>query len=200
MRQKLAFILLTLVLIGTSWFMLVDWNNQLITESAPYGMLSYELSGGVDDDNAMANAILQEWNQTDTHGNQPKRDLALFTLGFDYLYMFIYTGWLLFAMWLLRGRKPNEHFAGSVNTGEKRVSVGLGVVMFLTALIVPADATENLFLILQVCQNVASDDYACTAFIACIIKFGLLAFAVIALLIQALKRATEKSIDVNDYT
>lgn len=200
MRHTFAFIALTALLIFTSWYMLVDWNNELTTESAPYGMLSYELAGGQDDDNAQANAILQEWAATNMGPSYSLRDLALFSLGFDYLYMFVYTGWLIFAMWLLRGRRSNEHFAGSYKTGEKRVSVGLAITMVLTAFIVPADAIENIFLIIQVLKNVALDDYAHTAFVASVIKFGLIAFALVALLILGLKRATEKSIDVNEHT
>ena len=52
----------------------------LITPAAPYGIISYELAGSVE----KAQQIIDSWNQD-------ARQYASFSLGFDYLFMVLYS-------------------------------------------------------------------------------------------------------------
>lgn len=182
----ISFLFVTALLLGSSWLMW-QWNIDLTTESAPYGMVSYELVGGIaqtmdgTSPSAATNNILQEWQQRNV------RDIALFSLGFDYAYMLIYTGWLLLVMWLLRSRSANEHYAGSGRHGPRKLSITLGIVMGLTALIVPADAIENYYLTCQILQNTVVDHTTLAAAIAASVKFALILLAIISILVLLVK-------------
>lgn len=69
----------------------------LVTSSAPYGIVSYELAGSV----SAAEAILASWDQDARLG-------AAFSLGFDYLFMLVYSTTIALAcVWaadVVRGR------------------------------------------------------------------------------------------------
>lgn len=183
-NRTIFFIVSTLILLVSSWLML-EWNHTLTTPSAPYGMVSYELAGGLDDDNAKANAIIQEWLATPII-----RYTAIFSLGFDYAYMLIYTGWLLLVLWLLRS-KPAQYRSAIGNTAKP--ATWWYVLMGATACIIPADALEDYYLTEQLFTGVALDHTSFIAYVAACIKFALIAVALIGIVVLLLKRLLSRA-------
>lgn len=112
----LGFLALTLAMFGL--FNILD--QPLRTSAAPNGIVSYELAGSPEE----AQAMLTSW---DEHA----RLFAAFGLGFDYLFMPVYSLALSFGLLLAGSAKP---------TWLQKLTVFLGWGVLLAALF---DALEN---------------------------------------------------------
>ena len=129
----------------------------LVTESAPSGIISFELAGSVE----KAGAILTSWNE-------PARLSAAFNLGLDYLYMVAYAlaiglGSLVASEVLARSSWPLA-----------RLGPWLGWALILAA---ACDAMENgaLWVVLNSSPGPGMLDYRWPALArwCALIKFGL---------------------------
>lgn len=144
------------ILFGLTLALLVFMNFQaypLITPAAPYGIVSYELAGTV----SQAQAILDSWDPA-------ARLSAAFSLGFDYLFMLVYSTTLSLAC----------AWAGTVLSGRRWPFASSGVLLawgaWLAALF---DAMENLALTVILFGSVVSP-WPWLAWICAISKFGLI--------------------------
>jgi hypothetical protein len=92
-----------LPLVALSILLLIFLNlvgNPLVNQSAPYGMISFELAWEVD----QAQSILESWD----HSAQLR---AAFSLGLDYLFILIYSLTLtLTCLWAARFRRERRRF------------------------------------------------------------------------------------------
>ena len=91
--ESRVFLLLTVFLVGTS-AALMSIGAALISEAAPWGVVSFELSG----DAAFAARILASWSPA-------AREHAMLSLGLDYLYLVVYPLWFALAATRLARRQ-----------------------------------------------------------------------------------------------
>ena len=143
---------LTLLLIISSVVMAVlchPLNNSLF----PMGMLDFELAKTAE----TAAAIMASWQGI-------SRDYAIFSIGYDYLYMLIYTAWLAWAVMAVA-----HHFYGLIG----RMGDVVGRVVWLAVLF---DAIEDYGLIRQLFYG-ASDSLANMAYNMAVLKFAVIVAA-----------------------
>jgi hypothetical protein len=168
----LAFLLLTIVLFAI--FRVLD--QPLRTDAAPNGIVSFELAGTP----LAAREITDSWKQSGrllSSTGQPNPDIvnaayafAAFGLGLDYLFMPVYALALSFATLL----------AAQKHTGRIRMLLALaGYGAFAAALF---DAVEN-YALFQVLLGWSNSMYPEIAAFSATVKFGLLAFGILAALI-----------------
>jgi hypothetical protein len=144
----------------------------LITPAAPYGIISYELAGSVE----KAQLIIDSWDQ-DTRLN------AAFSLGFDYLFMVLYsTTMALACLWggrVLQARNMPAYTIGFL----------LGWGLWLAAIL---DGIENIALSLSL-FNMPVAPWPQVAQISALVKFLLIflgfIFTFFTLIVRYWKRA-----------
>ncbi len=170
-RRRIFFVFLTLMLVMFAVLRVVD--EPLHTEVAPNGIVSFELAGTAQ----AARAITDSWKQMSlllsAVAGQSNPDIvntpyvfAAFSLGIDYLFMPIYA--LALALGTLLARQRHKGLVRS-----------LGAVAGYAALSAPVfDAVENYSLLRVLLGEIQSGYPALAAFCA-IIKFGLIAFALL---------------------
>ena len=173
-RKRFFFTFLFLTLLMFAVFRVLD--QPLRTQAAPGGIVSFELAG----DPLAARAILESWNQLSTllsATGKPNPDIvnvayafAAFGLGLDYLFMPIYALALAFATLLV----TQKH---AVLLKSLAILAGYGA--FAAALF---DAVEN-FALLQILLGSVDSSYPEIAAFCATLKFGLLAFGILAALI-----------------
>jgi len=149
--------------------LLITFAFRFIGPASP-NIVDYELAGSVD----RAAQIIGAWRETD-------RIRAGFSLGFDYLYMPVYSTTIALAcLW----------GAAVIRSGWWRL-LGLTLAwgLWLAALL---DATENLALIVML-LGAPSDPYPAVAAVCAALKFGLillgLLYAAVAAAARVFKRA-----------
>jgi hypothetical protein len=156
-----------LPLVGMSLLMLLILNLvglPLVTPSAPYGIISFELARN----ESQANAVLASWDQI-------AQLRASFSLGLDFLFIPIYTGALtLTCLWAARFRRERRRFPSWL------VVVGLpGVLLAWTQLAAGLlDTAENIALVNMLLAGVDSP-WPQIASICAFSKFSLLAAGII---------------------
>lgn len=133
------------------------FNTFLINEIAPYGIISFELAENTE----ASTAILTSWNELST-------TVAGLSLGFDFLYLLVYT---LFLALLVH--KLNERLWK--NTSIYRYGEMLIWLLFITAI---CDAVENVALIKLLLGEIQS--YWC--WVAYYFAFAKFTFVIITLL------------------
>ena len=146
--------------------------KSLITTAAPYGIVSYELAGSVE----KAQQIIDSWNQD-------ARQYASFSLGFDYLFMVLYSTTIALAcLWsalVLQARR--------VPGG--RIGILLAWGLWLAAVF---DGIENIALSL-ILFNTPAAPWPQVAQVCAILKFLLiflgLIFTFFAVIVRFWKRA-----------
>ncbi|WP_374595025.1 hypothetical protein [Aquabacterium sp.] len=144
---------LTLALGGVVFAALGLIDQGLRTAAAPQGIVSFELCAY----GSRCGAILHAWSP---HA----RDLALLSLGIDYLFMLLYPGAICLALLLARARTP----------GRARAVTGmLAGLIWLAAL---ADATEN-FSLIQMTLAADVRVWAWPATVAATVKFAVFGVA-----------------------
>jgi hypothetical protein len=168
----LAFLFLTILLFAIFWVL----DQPLRTNAAPNGIVSFELAGT----SLAAREITDSWKQLSTllsATGQPSPDIvnvaymfAAFGLGLDYLFMPVYALALSFAT-LLAAQKQ----IGRIHI----LLVLAGYGAFTAALF---DAVEN-YALFQVLLGRVDSSYPEVAAFCATIKFGLLAFGILAALI-----------------
>jgi hypothetical protein len=140
----------------------------LVTPQAPYGIISFELTGHIHG----AAAILQSWSPQ-------AREWAMWIQGLDSLYIIVYPAWLSLAAAMLAAR---------LGTGWR--SVGLAVSWLVLAC-TPLDAVENHALVQQLTQG-PDAGYAELARWCAIPKFVLAAVAASFLILAAATRLSRR--------
>jgi hypothetical protein len=163
-----AFFLFTLAVM----FCLNLVGKALITTDAPYGIISYELAGSVE----KAQWIIDSWDQG-------ARLYAAFSLGFDYLFMVLYSTTIALAcLWggrVLQARNMPGYIIGIL----------LAWGLWLAAVL---DGIENIALSLSLFNSPAAP-WPQVAQISALLKFGLiflgLIFTFFALIVRYWKRA-----------
>jgi hypothetical protein len=168
----LTFLFLTIILFAIFWIL----DQPLRTSAAPNGIVSFELAGTP----LAAREITDSWKQLSTllsATGRPNLDIvnaayvfAAFGLGLDYLFMPVYALALSFATLL----------ATQKHTGRIRLLLALaGYAAFAAALF---DAVEN-YALFQILLGWVNSSYPEIAAFCATIKFGLLAFGILAALI-----------------
>lgn len=146
----LPFLALTLIVEGT----LTITGNPLKTDTAPLGIISYELAGSVE----KAQVILESWSE-------PVKRLAAFNLGLDFLFIFAYTITISLAC----------SWAGAVFKNRFSPFAQLSQPLVWGLLLAGSlDVTENLALFLMLMDR-ATQPWPGIAAWAAIIKFTLVA-------------------------
>lgn len=140
----------------------------LKTTAAPLGIVSFELAGT----QKQVQAILVSWDSY-------ARLHAAFSLGFDYLFMLLYTTTIALGLIWQTER---------VSTLGKRLGVGLAWSMGIAGI---ADATENV-LLWKILLERAPDFFPPLARIAAITKFVLIILALFYLLASLMIQAITK--------
>jgi len=144
----------------------------LMTTAAPYGIISYELAGSVE----KAQLIIDSWDQD-------ARQYAAFSLGFDYLFMVLYSTTIALAcLW-----------GGQVLQARNMPSIFMGILLawglWLAAIL---DGIENIALSLSL-FNTPAAPWPQVAQITAMLKFLLiflgLIFTFFALIVRYWKRA-----------
>ena len=170
-RKRVFFIFLSVTLILFIILRVID--EPLHTDVAPNGIVSFELAGTPQ----AARAITDSWKQISlllsAVAGQPNPDIvntpyvfAAFSLGFDYLFMPVYA--LALALGTLLACQRHGGLAKS-----------LGAVAGYAALVAPVfDALEN-YSLLRVLLGEFQSGYPALAAFCAIIKFGLIAFALL---------------------
>lgn len=162
-----AFILFTLAVM----FSMNLVGKPLITTAAPSGIVSYELAGTVE----KAQQIIDSWNQN-------ARLYAAFSLGFDYLFMVLYSTTIALAcLWGSRVLQ-SRHMPGGV------IGILLAWGLWLAAVL---DGVENISLSL-ILLNTPVAPWPQVAQICAAVKFLLiflgLIFTFFALIVRYWKR------------
>ena len=168
----LTFLFLTILLFAIFWIL----DQPLRTSAAPGGIVSFELAGTP----LAAREITDSWKQLSallSATGQPHPDIvnvayvfAAFGLGLDYLFMPVYALALSFATLL----------ATQKHTGRIRILLSLaGYGAFAAALF---DAMEN-YALFRVLLGWVDSSYPEIAAFCATMKFGLLAFGILAALI-----------------
>jgi len=157
--KRLFWITLALALTALAALTLIDAG--LKTPVAPHGIVSFELCAY----GKRCAAMLQAWSP---HA----RDLALLSLGLDYLFMLLYPGAICLALLLAQART-----AGRARAWTHALAGGI----WLTAL---ADATENFCLIQMTLASpigsapgLTAQTWAWPASLAATVKFAVLGIA-----------------------
>ena len=130
----------------------------LITPAAPYGIVSYELAGTPE----KSQEILDSWDET-------AQMHAAFSLGFDYLYMVLYSTTIALACIWGAALLQNHGWSGAW------LGLMLAWGQWLAAIF---DGTENLALSLILFGGPAAP-WPQVAQVAAIIKFGIIFFGLI---------------------
>jgi len=170
-RQRIFFTFLALTLILFAIFRLLD--QPLQTESAPNGIVSFELAGNPQ----TARAITDSWKQMSlllsAVAGQPDANIvnvpyvfADFGLGIDYLFMPVYA--LALASGTLLAARKHEGIVHSIGA-----VAGYGA--FAAAIF---DAMEN-YTLLQILIGNPQPSYPAIAAFCAVMKFGLIAFGLI---------------------
>jgi hypothetical protein len=168
----LTFLFLTILLFVIFWFL----DQPLRTSVAPGGIVSFELAGTP----FAARGITDSWKQLSallSATGQPSPDIvnvayvfAAFGLGLDYLFMPVYALALSFATLL----------ATQKHTGRIRILLAMaGYGAFAAALF---DAVEN-YALFRILLGWVDSSYPEIAAFCATMKFGLLAFGILAALI-----------------
>lgn len=143
--KRLFWLALLLTLLTLAALGLID--DGLKTAASPSGIVSFELCAYGD----RCSGMLQAWTP---HA----RDLALLSLGIDYLFMLLYPGAICLGLLLALGYVPS---------GLKPATRSLAWLIWVAGL---ADAIENFGLIHMVLAN-TSNEWAWPASIAATVKF-----------------------------
>lgn len=160
-----ALLRITLALGGAVFVALSLIDQGLRTPVAPQGIVSFELCAYGD----RCAAMLQAWSP---HA----RDLALLSLGVDYLFMLLYPGAVCLALLLTQSRALGR---------ARTLTRALAGLIWLAAL---ADATENYSLIQMTLASSASPNlglptsalaWAWPASVAATVKFTVLGLALV---------------------
>ena len=154
----LLFTILTMVVLNFT-------GRPLISDPAPYGILSYELAGS----EGKAQKILDSWDEI-------ARIYAGFNLGFDYLFLILYsTSIALAIVWLIDLLR--------ISLKVRRFALLLATSLSVAALL---DAIENAALF-SMLVNGATSPWPQISFVCAIIKFGLvflgLAFCIVGFVV-----------------
>jgi len=136
----------------------------MTTDAAPYGIVSYELAGGV----SAAEKILASWDRI-------ARERCAFSLGLDYLFMPVYA--ITISLGCAMASDALQH----ANWPLGKLGVPLGWLQFLAALL---DAIENYALASMLFGGVA-DPWPQIAAWCAIPKFILIFFGIVYALFGA---------------
>ena len=173
-RRRVTFIVLLLFTMLVMVVMNIT-GQPLISDPAPKGIISYELAGNEE----TAREILESWDDL-------AKIYAGFNLGFDYLFLLLYSTTIAFSIiWLidLLKMRPNV----------KRLALILATSLSLAALL---DAVENAALFTMLVNGVTSP-WPQVSFICATIKFGLvilgLAFVLVGFVVYLFQSRQEDS-------
>lgn len=171
--RRLPVFLLFLGLTFLSMLALNVSGRSLTTDDAPSGIISYEFAGDV----ATADQIIDSWDEQ-------TRIAAGFNVGFDYLYLFLYSTTIAMAILWLTDRSA---WPGWIVT--------LGVVLAWGQwLAAGLDAVEN-YSLLRMLLNGPTAPWPRVAYWCAAFKFGLVAagllYVIIALVARLVGRARQ---------
>ncbi|MFT5762479.1 MAG: hypothetical protein ACI8WA_001609 [Polaribacter sp.] len=168
-EKKLTFSLFYLLIISA--IVLRYFNLTLENEIAPYGILSFELAGTLE----QSVEIINSWSPL-------SKTLAGLSLGFDFLFLLIYT---LFISLLIH--KVNERLW----IGKSFYKVGVILIwsMFITAIF---DAVENAALIKLLIENY-EQYWSSVAYSFALAKFFLISISLLYLIYSAALLLFKKS-------
>ncbi len=159
-EKKLSFSLLYMLIIGS--IVMGYFDSKLMNETASYGMFSFELAGDLEH----SRQILDSWSPG-------AKIFAGLSLGFDYLFLLIYT---LFIALLIH--KVNERLWA--NKPQYRLGGLLIWSMFITAIF---DGVENVALIKLLIGNY-TEYWPWVAYYFSFAKFTLICISLIYLIIN----------------
>lgn len=157
--------LLIITILVTQFF-----NNQLVNDVAEYGIISFELSNSIE----RSIEIMNSW------GSQAKIFAGL-SLGFDYLFLLIYT--LFLALMI---HKLNERLWG----GKSFYNIG-NVILWSMYIAAIFDAIENLALI-KLLLGSHEQLWSSVAFYFAFIKFILVIIGIIYVLVNTILYLVKK--------
>lgn len=149
-----------LLLIMTIWLTIIG--EVLVNESAPLGIVSFELAHN----KATSVAILDSWS---SHA----KAIAMLVQGIDFLYLFVYPAFFAVCCYLL-GKKLNAIW----------FVIGRGI-SFISPLAGILDAVENYALIQQLFYG-ANDSMAALAYLTAVPKFAIVILAIVYILMALL--------------
>jgi hypothetical protein len=155
---------LLLVLTAATLVALAVIDSGLKVPSSPLGIMSFEFCGF----SGSCAATLAAWGE-------PGRQLAMLSLGLDYLFLLLYPGLICLALLLLLPRLPAR---------QARMATLSARLAWLIAL---ADAVENFFLV-QVIRSGGAGAHGDIAAIFASLKF-LVLFLTLAALLHCWRRA-----------
>lgn len=162
--------LLTLTLIATSVLQLVG--ERLSTEAAPQGIVSFELAGSAPG----AAMVLDSWDAT-------ARVYAAFSLGFDYVYMVLYSTTI--ALGCLWATRKLRHRGWSL----AKIGIVLAWGQWLAAAF---DAVENAAL-WRLLIDPAMGSWPTLAWWCAVLKFGLIGLGLLYVLAGVLASLIRRS-------
>jgi len=161
--KHLGVFLLTLFIIST--LVIKSFDHALQNKTCPKGIVSFELAQTAGD----AESILNSW---DTQA----RTYAGLSLGFDFLYIFVYTGFLIWLIIMLHKKLP----------ANKRMHNLQKIIIFTIIIAGIADVIENVSLINLLTGNF-KEILVTTAYFSALIKFSILLFVIIYIIINSIK-------------
>ena len=159
-------LLLVLAVLIPALIVIATIDTGLRTTATPNGIVSFEFCGFA----ASCDAALQAW------GNKG-RELAMLSIGFDFLFMLSYAGAIAIGLWLLSKRSTRPALFAALGWA------ALSMVIF--------DGVETALLGLIVIQDSGAANGAPYGFVAAIaasIKFFILAITLPTLLLTPLAR------------
>lgn len=162
-RQHLYLVLAALI---PALLVISAIDTGLRTSATPNGIVSFEFCGFT----GSCNAALQAWGSKG-------RELAMLSIGFDFLFMLSYAGAIALSLWLLSQKSSNPALFAALGWA------ALSMVFF--------DAVETALLGLIIFQDNGSASgapYGAIAATAASIKFAILAITLPALLFNSLLR------------
>lgn len=133
---------------------------------ADFGIVSFELAGNLD----TSTKIIDEWS------TRKLIPLAAFSLGFDYLYLFLYT--IFLSLW-------TSVLAESFYKKPSQIFACLIICIFIIAGIL--DAIEN-YALLNLLGTKPTEDWSVLAFYCASVKFGLIGLGIIYNIFISVKR------------
>jgi len=150
-------LMMALLLTAYNWYILKEIGTSLYNIHAPWGIVSFEFAGTLD----QARDIMNSWNDN-------ARIDAMFSLKVDFVFLFLYSTALALScvLWL----KTYQQGTFLYNLG-----IGLAWGQWLAAIF---DAVEN-YVLLQILSGTSLEIYPIIAFISASVKFLLVGLGVL---------------------
>ena len=165
MKSSKYFGLFLLALLLASTLAIKSFDQALQNETSPKGIVSFELAQTLEN----SQAILNSWDGR-------AKIYAGLSLGFDYLYIFVYTGFLIWLVIMLHRKLPANKMMNNLQK----------IVIFTIIMAGISDSIENFALINLLTGNF-KDTLVSTAYFSALIKFGILLFVIIYIIVNSVR-------------